>query len=81
MSEEWLVQVLTILAGRPDGEETPELLGQRIHRALEIAEVEKYATPKSRFEFTVVGGTDEDLAKVREQLTPFEQSLVEIRRK
>lgn len=78
--DDWLIRAIDHLRSLPSGS-TPEQIGQRIHEALEIAEVEKYATPESRFTFKFTEASDEDLAKVRASLTPFENSIVEIERK
>ena len=50
--EEWLRHTIGHLAA--GGERTPSEMAQLIHEALEIAEVEKYATEESRFEFMLV---------------------------
>lgn len=76
---DWLTQVISRLAEKPL-ERTPEEMAQHIHQALEIAEVKKYATPDSRFTFTFTNASDEDLARIRRCLTPFENLIVEIKR-
>lgn len=75
---EWMVKFFDHLDAAP--ELPPEQMAQRIHEALEIAEAQKYATPESRFSFSFSGATEEDLATIRARLTPFENSIVEIRR-
>lgn len=80
MPVDWLERALAHLKTRSEGG-TAEQFGTLIHEALEICEAEKYATPESRFSFTFTGASDEDIAAIRSQLTPFENSIVEIYRK
>lgn len=77
---EWLTKTIAHLRNAPSGI-TAEQWAVRLHEALEIAEAEKYATPESRFTFTFIDATEEELARIREHLTPFENSIVEIKRK
>lgn len=74
---DWLTQAIAHLAA-VSGEMTPEQIGRRIHEALQICEVDKYATQESQFSFGISGGTDETIAEIRRQLTPFENFLVRI---
>jgi hypothetical protein len=57
---------------------TAEQIAEWIHDGLELVEVRKYATPKSRFTFELSGATLDDAAAIRKHLTPFENSIVEI---
>lgn len=77
MSTEWFVKFARYLRNCPP-DMTAEQFAARIQEALKIAEAEKYATPKTCFEFTVVGATEYDLEAVRELLTPFENSIVKL---
>lgn len=74
---EWLDRAIEHLKLRSEGG-TAAQFGVLIHEALEICEAEKYATPESRFTFTFTGASEEDVALIRGQLTPFENSIVEI---
>lgn len=79
--EEWLKQLHEHLAAANDVPLTPVLMAHLIHEGLQIAEAEKFATAESRFEFVLKDATDEDLAEIRRHLTPFENTIVELRRK
>lgn len=79
MTEEWFQALLWHLAAR--GECTPFTMAQLIHEALQIAEIEKYATAESRFEFVFSGASEEDLAEIMGYLTPLERSVVVLRTK
>lgn len=58
-------------------DETAQELAIRIHRALVAAELEKYATPSTRFSFTLSGATPEDVEEIRLYLTDQENAVVE----
>ena len=74
---DWLRDFMRFLASHPR-EMTAREFAARVHDALVIAEAEKYATPSSRFSFTIEGATDEEIAEIRSHLTEHENSLVEI---
>lgn len=74
---QWLRDFMQVLAAYPR-ELTPRQMAERIHEALVVAEIEKYATPKSRFSFTLQGATDEEIADIRSHLTLRENCLIEI---
>jgi hypothetical protein len=78
MTDDWLDRFREHLASGPR-DLSPEQMAARIHEALVIAEAEKYATPKSRFVFRMEG-TDEELAEVRNRLSPRENEFVRIER-
>ena len=77
MTEPWLEHMILYLASEPQ-EITAQQMAERISQALEIAEVEKYATDKSRFGFKLMGATPDDVAEIRRHLSAFENSIVEI---
>lgn len=74
---DWLTKAIDHLAGNTT-DQSPEQLARRIHEALAMCEIEKHATPESRFSFTLSGATAEDIAEIRRHLTPLENSIVEI---
>lgn len=80
MDTDWLERAIQHLKTRSEGG-TAAQFGPLIHEVLEIAEAEKYATPETRFTFVFTGATEEDLALIRAGLTPFENSIVEIKSK
>ena len=77
MTDPWLERTLLYLASAPR-DMTVEQMAERICHALKLAEVEKYATEESRFEFQLTGATAEDVAEIRRHLSAFENSIVEI---
>jgi len=77
--EEWFVKFYDHLAQHALHEHTPWEIGRMIHEALEIAEAEKYATEKSRFQFVLSGANARDLREIKACLTPFENSIVELK--
>lgn len=77
---DWLKAAIDHLKSAPEGM-TPEQWAARIHEALEIVEVKKYATPESRFAFKFAGASEEEVAEIRRHLSDFENSIVEIERK
>lgn len=76
----WLARALDHLQSAPEGLDA-EGWGQRIHEALQLCEVEKYATPESRFTFSMAGATEDDIREIRRYLTPLENSIVSIQLK
>jgi hypothetical protein len=73
----WLRDFMKCLTAYPR-ELSARELAERIHDALVMAEAEKFATPASRFSFTLEGATDEDIADIRSHLTARENAMVEI---
>jgi hypothetical protein len=61
--EQWFVKFYSHLAAHALREHTPWEIGRMIHEALEIAEAEKYATEKSRFEFVLADSNERDLRR------------------
>jgi hypothetical protein len=53
-------------------------VAKAIHEALEVAGAKQYATPKSRFSFSLSGATEDDVIAIRRFLTRFENSIVEL---
>lgn len=82
MKADWLTEFsLSLISLTGDDEITAAEIARRIHRALLIAEAEKYATEESRFIFGVSGATSEDIAEIWRNLTPFERTIVVIEAK
>lgn len=81
MKADWLTEFGLSLIPLAEDEVTAAEIATRIHRALLIAEAEKYATEKSRFIFGLSGATSEDIAEIYRNLTPFERSVVVIEAK
>ena len=75
---QWLQDVIAHLRRTATFELGPEEMAERLHEALEIAEVRKYATDETRFIFRVSGATAEEIARIRSHLTAFENSIVDI---
>jgi hypothetical protein len=80
MTESWIQKFHDCLAREPR-RVTALQMAERIHEALTIAEVEKYATPESRFGFVLEGATENEVAEIIRYLTPLERSIVEIERR
>lgn len=79
MKADWLTESgLSLISLTGDDEVTAAEIAARIHRALLIAEAEKYATENSRFIFGLRDATSEDIAEIWRHLTPFERSIVVI---
>ena len=77
--EDWFQSALQHLRLAADAEMTPGEMAQLLHEALEISEAPRYATEKSRFTFSFSGASEEDLAEIRRHLSPFENSIVELK--
>jgi hypothetical protein len=77
--EDWQRNFYAYLAAHALRDHTATEMALMIRKALEIAEAHKYATAKSRFSFVIASANERDLREIRERLTPFENSIVELR--
>ena len=74
----WFYEMVQALGETAGSDLSASEVAARIHRALMIAEAEKYATPGTLFTFTFTGVTEAELEEVRRYLTPFENRIVEL---
>jgi hypothetical protein len=75
--DKWLNDFRAVLESSPRELTAREIAG-RIHAALAVAEVEQYATEKSRFRFALSGASPQEIEEIYGYLTPLERRVVEI---